>query len=75
MPADDISVRRVVEEIDGSDLFTECVLGLPGCGDEAPCPMHARWAIIRTTVAKSFESESIGDLARGYGTGEMRLSP
>lgn len=75
MPADDISVRRVIEDIDGSGLFTECVLGLPGCGDETPCPMHASWGAIRAAVAASFEQQSLGDLARGYGSGDMRLSP
>jgi Rrf2 family protein len=75
LPADQISVRRVIEEIDGDDLFTECVLGLPGCGDEAPCPMHGRWVAIRTAVAASFAQQSIGDLALGYDTGTMRLRP
>jgi Rrf2 family protein len=75
LPAGQISVRRVIEEIDGDDLFTECVLGLPGCGDEAPCPMHGRWAAIRTAVAASFAQQSIGDLAQGYESGAMRLRP
>lgn len=75
LPADGISVRRVIEDIDGPDLFTQCVLGLPGCGDRTPCPMHDQWAVIRAAVATSFEHQSIGDLARGYEAGDQRLAP
>jgi hypothetical protein len=34
---------EIVVAIDGEDLFRECVLGLPGCGDATPCPLHDEW--------------------------------
>ncbi|MGM0706381.1 MAG: RrF2 family transcriptional regulator [Bacteroidota bacterium] len=39
-----ISLYEIVVSIDGEALFTECVFGLPGCGEGAPCPLHDQWA-------------------------------
>ena len=32
-PADEVTLYEIVVAIDGEDLFQECVLGLPGCGN------------------------------------------
>ncbi len=74
-PAGSISVRDVVTALDGPGLFTECVLGLPGCGEQKPCPMHAKWAEIRARIEWSMQDESIESLAEGYRTGDRRLGP
>lgn len=73
--AESISVRDVVTAVDGPGLFTGCVLGLPGCGEQKPCPMHARWAEIRARIEWSMQEESIAKLAEGYRSGDRRLSP
>src|SRR5690606_19808155 len=61
---DQINVREIIEAIDGSLLFTECVLGLPGCGQEKPCPLHHAWGGIREGLVTTFENIAIGDLIR-----------
>lgn len=73
-PADRISVRDVVAALDGPGLFTECMLGLPGCGEQKPCPMHRQWAAIRGEIERSMSAETIEELAEGYRSGERRLS-
>lgn len=72
-PAADITPADVMVAIDGTELFTECVLGLPGCGDEQPCPLHDGWATERGRLKRLFESTSVAQLSEGYRAGECRL--
>ena len=44
-PADEMTLYEIVVAIDGDDLFEVCVLGLPGCGDAEPCPLHDQWQV------------------------------
>lgn len=64
-----LSLKDIVIAIDGEDLFTNCVLGLPGCGDAEPCPLHHQWEGVRghidalfggLTVAKATEHIQAG---------------
>lgn len=66
-----ISLFEIVEAIDGRDLFTECALGLPGCGSEKPCPLHDQWAETRDSIRAMLEETNLVELA-GKGK-EMNL--
>lgn len=72
-PPRQITPLEILVAIDGSALFTECVLGLPGCGDEKPCPLHEEWAAERARLASMFETVSIADLSTGFRNGAFRL--
>jgi len=61
-PAEEISLYDIVVAIDGKDLFNECVLGLPGCGDAEPCPLHDQWADERERVEHLFRDTSLAEL-------------
>ena len=61
--SDRVSMLDVVLAIDGADLFTECVLGLPGCGEQKPCPMHKAWAVERERLKAMFSRTSLRDMA------------
>lgn len=58
-----ISLYEIVEAIDGSDLFTECALGLPGCGVEKPCPIHEKWADARDNIRAMLQETNLVELA------------
>jgi len=60
--ASEISLAEVVTAIDGTALFTECVLGLPGCGHEQPCPLHAQWASTRDRIHQLFQTATVASL-------------
>lgn len=60
--ADEISLYEIVVAIDGDDLFTECVLGLPGCGEAVPCPLHDQWATERSRLETMFHRSTLADL-------------
>lgn len=62
----DISLYELIEAIDGTEIFTECMLGLPGCGVAEPCPAHDHWTRLRvelTGIAKRLSLKDLGDKA------------
>jgi Rrf2 family protein len=72
-PANQIRVKDIVVAIDGSDLFTECVLGLPGCGDQKPCPMHHRWAVERERLEAMFANTTLAEMGDNINALGLRL--
>lgn len=53
----------IVLAIDGPDLFTQCALGLPGCGSAKPCPLHFSWMENREEIRKMLDRTSLQELA------------
>ncbi|MFU8860452.1 MAG: RrF2 family transcriptional regulator [Cyclonatronaceae bacterium] len=45
-----ITLYDLITAIDGTALFTSCILGLPGCGVRTPCPFHQEWDTARAKV-------------------------
>lgn len=72
--ADEISLHDIVVAIDGDDLFEECVLGLPGCGDARPCPVHDRWSDERDRVEALFRDTSLADMTEPEAAADLRLA-
>ena len=60
----EISLVDVVVAIDGMGLFTDCLLGLPGCGEDKPCPVHDDWAGIRSDLFHTFRGKSLAETAK-----------
>jgi Rrf2 family protein len=61
--AEEISLLDIIAAIDGLDLFQQCILGLPGCGQAKPCPMHDEWAAQREELREYFKNTSLEDVA------------
>src|SRR5690554_1411029 len=72
-PATRITLLDIVIAIDGPELFTECVLGLPGCGDAEPCPLHPHWATERQHLRTMLEETNLKDMAERIGRESYRL--
>ncbi len=73
--SDEISLQEIVVAIDGIEIFTECVLGLPGCGSEKPCPMHSMWAEARDDIEKVFRTTSLADMSKKGKQNDLRITP
>ena len=73
-PPDQITLKELVEAIDGPDIFESCVLGLPGCGDDAPCPLHEQWSTIRRSLNYAFENTTLEELAKNTQRFNLRLT-
>ncbi len=70
-----ITLKEVVEAIDGPAIFTECVLGLPGCGSEKPCPMHDMWEGTRDEINEIFTTTSLQDMSKEGKAKDLRITP
>ena len=55
----------VVLEIFGEkDIFDQCILGLPQCSDENPCPIHTVWGTTRRELRSTFFDKTLGELKK-----------
>lgn len=73
-PAELITLYDMVEAMDGTEMFTECMLGLPGCGVAPPCPAHEQWSILRTQLSSIAKSLTLADMAKRANEMNVRLS-
>ena len=73
-PAAQITMKEIVEAIDGDKLFTACVLGLSNCGDDNPCPLHFGWKPIREQLVKLFQNATLQDMAGKIRANNFKLS-
>ncbi|MEQ8525900.1 Rrf2 family transcriptional regulator [Gracilimonas sp.] len=64
----------VVIAIDGPGLFTQCALGLPGCGSSAPCPLHDSWLTVRESIKEMLERTDLKHLAREGRANKFRIT-
>jgi Rrf2 family iron-sulfur cluster assembly transcriptional regulator len=62
-PASDITVEDIIQATDGGDVFSACVLGLPECSEENPCPLHDAWKEVRGHLTEMVERITLADLA------------
>lgn len=69
-----ILLVEVVRLFEGEDFFDSCLLGLPGCGQEKPCPVHDFWTKARTILEKEFHTTHIASLGMKVRDGRMRLT-
>lgn len=60
----DITLRDVVEVIDGSDIFSACILGLPVCSSANPCPLHHKALVYRQGIVDLINNQSIEDFVK-----------
>jgi len=68
-----IALKEIVVAIDGPAIFTECILGLPGCGALKPCPLHEQWSPARDRIHRMFDHVSLAEMAERMEGGDFRL--
>jgi len=74
LPAESVKLLDIVKAIDGTDQFTECLLGLPGCGTLKPCPLHDEWCGIRGQIHDMLNDTTVAELAKKITKNGLRLS-
>ena len=67
LPAEDLSMLRVVEAVDGAGRYDRCIGGSPECNDRAACGMHDSWKALRSRIIDYLGGTSIADLAQALG--------
>lgn len=69
----DQRVIKIVEAIDGKEIFQQCGLGLSKCSDIRPCPFHEAYKPIREQFRQLCESRRVRDLYIGLNSGLAHL--
>ena len=61
--AQEMTLKQLIEAVDGPGFFEHCVLGLPGCGSEKPCPLHDQWKGVRSSIDRVLSDVTVAELA------------
>jgi Rrf2 family protein len=63
-PPDQITVGDILEAIDGPLDMQRCVLGLPECTDQNPCPLHIEWKNLEAHMRRELHTLTLIDLVQ-----------
>lgn len=63
------AIIKVIDAMDGKDVFDECGLGLSKCSATHPCPLHNDYKIIRDQFKKMCQQKKISDLCETVNEG------
>jgi Rrf2 family protein len=72
-PAMDISLMEIIEIIDGTDSFDECVIRTSRCRHDSPCSLHEKIAPYRKGIKNLMVTESIADLVSEFRQDHQRI--
>lgn len=78
LPAEDISLYRIVEAMEGPLGMTECSLHDGACGIERSCGARANWRRINDVLAEALRAVSLAQMLRDAGpplTGPAPVGP
>lgn len=73
-PSSRVTLYDLVCAIDGPAMFTECMLGLPGCGVAEPCPAHEQWTALRAKFTLIAKKTTLAMLASRANSLNVRLA-
>jgi Rrf2 family protein len=65
IPMNTISTTKlsaIVSAIDGDKIYMGCALGLTGCNEEKPCPVHDQFKTIRDDLKNMLETTTLHSL-------------
>lgn len=72
--AEQIRVSEIVDALEGPKQYDQCVIGLPGCGQQRPCPLHEKWAETQRRIRSIFEDTTLGEQASRIKELDLRLN-
>ncbi len=67
-PAHEISLRDIIEAIDGPIVLDRCAVGLDKCNDQQPCPQHDLYKPIRQRLKEYLATTTVADLSSSLKT-------
>lgn len=56
-------VTSILEAMNEKQTLTKCVLGMPQCSSDNPCPMHLKYFEIKDQLIQMFDHTSIEEVA------------
>lgn len=65
---------KIIEAIDGIEVFTACGMGLSKCGSTHPCPIHDEYKTVREGFEAICRKNTLADLSEPLSTGTTHLA-
>lgn len=59
---DRLRLIKVVELIDGLDIFDRCGIGLKKCSDKTPCPIHFEFKVVKEKIRQVLTEKTLSEL-------------
>lgn len=59
-----LPVSAILQAMNEKKVLLRCVLGLPECSSEKPCPLHEQYLSIKTQLNEMFDTTSIDMVAK-----------
>lgn len=70
---ENLYILDVMYLFEGDDFLDVCLLGMPGCGEKKPCPVHEFWKHTKGVLKEEFRKTSLALLAEQIRVGDVRL--
>ncbi|MDN3724181.1 Rrf2 family transcriptional regulator [Aequorivita sp. SDUM287046] len=68
-----LTLADIVVSIDGQNIFSGCILGMPECSAARPCPVHDQYNDIRKGLKSMCENTTVMQLSEKLRKGETFL--
>ncbi len=65
-----IRLIRIVEVIDGLNMFDNCGIGLKRCSDHTPCPIHFEYKIVKEKIKQLLSHKTLLELSEDVQKGK-----
>ena len=72
-PSTEITLEDLSEAIDGVAWRKRCLMGLLGCGGDAPCVLHDFWQETQEQILARLRSVTLADLVQNHDDGVDRF--
>ena len=67
------SILDIVEILEGLDPLHKCGLGLNGCNDANPCPIHDEYQPVKHKIRDALSSKTIEEISLNIASGKYSL--
>lgn len=57
------ALMDIVNAVDNSSQFTQCVMGLEECSEKHACPLHFTWKKYKSKMLETLEKSTLKDIA------------
>ena len=65
-----LKLIRIVEVVDGLDIFDRCGIGLKACSDKTPCPIHFEYKVVKDKTMELLSSKTLSQLCEDIKNGQ-----
>ena len=67
---DKLQLIKIVETIDGLDIFERCGMGLKKCSDKTPCPIHFEYKLVKERIRNLLTEKTLAELCQDVEKGQ-----